>query len=107
MIAHLAGEEPPVSAERVLEICALTPRQRFEALLGVGGAESDECIAALLQRNDGFLEQVQRPREELLADFGQEEPRRQRLAEAGDFGERIFELLSRLVRAERFRHLLV
>lgn len=107
MILHLASEKPPVPAERVLELCALTPRERFEALRGVGDAEADRCIETLLGTYETFLEHVQRPRPELLDDFRDEELRRAQLAEAGEFGERIFELLSILVPRERLRHLIV
>jgi len=107
MVLHLASEEPPVRADRVFELCALTPRQRFEALRGVGGGEADQCIAKLLATYEGFLDQVQRPRAELLEDFRDDATRRTRLAEAGAFGKKIFELLSLLVPDERLRHLVV
>jgi predicted nucleotidyltransferase len=107
MVLHLASEEPPVRAHRVFELCALTPRQRFEALRGVGGGKTDQCIEKLLATYEGFLDQVQRPRAELLEDFRDDAIRRTRLAEAGAFGEKIFELLSLLVPDERLRHLVV
>lgn len=107
MILHLASEEPPVEASRVLELCRLTPRQRFEALRGVGGEDADACIETLLLTYDTFLDQVQRPRSEVLEDFHDEKVRHAHLAEAGDFGEKIFELLTLLVPPERLRHLVI
>lgn len=108
MVLHLASEEPPVEPERVLELCALTPRERFEGLRGVGNeGAADGCIETLLSTYDAFLDQVQRRRPEVLEDFHDEEVRRARLAEAGNFGEKIFELLTLLVPSERLRHLIV
>ena len=107
MVLHLSSESPPVRAARVFELCTLTPSQRLEALEGMGDPEADRCIAALLRRYEEFLDQVQRPREELLADFRNDAVRRDRLQEAGSFGEQIFELLRRLVPEDRLRHLLV
>lgn len=107
MILHLASEEPPVEPGRVRELCGLTPRERFESLRGVGNEESDKCIETLLSTYDAFLDQVQRPRPKVLEDFHDEEVRRNRLAEAGDFGEKIFGLLTLLVPPERLRHLVV
>jgi predicted nucleotidyltransferase len=107
MILHLASEEPPVEADRVLELCGLTPRERFEELRGVGSEDAHQCIENLLATYDTFLDQVQRPRPEVLKDFHDGEVRRAHLAEAGDFGEKIFELLTMLVPRERLRHLVV
>jgi predicted nucleotidyltransferase len=107
MILHLAGEEPPVEPERVLELCALTPRERFEGLRGVGDEKADRCIEALLSTYDSFLDHVQRPRRDVLDDFRDGELRGARLDEAGDFGQTIYELLTLLVPGERLRHLVV
>jgi predicted nucleotidyltransferase len=107
MILHLASEEPPVSAERVLELCELTPRDRFQALAGSETPKSAECVERLLATYATFLDQVQLPPDQLLADFHDEAIRKQRLGEAGDFGEQIFEFLTLLVPRERLRHLII
>lgn len=107
MILHLASEEPPVLADRVFELCGLTPTQRFEQLRGLGDARTDAGIESLLATYDSFLDQTQRTRSELLQDFRDEAIRGERLSEASLFGERIFELLQLLVPTDRLRHLVV
>ena len=84
----LLESRPVYGDDRVLELCGLTPRQRFEALLGVGASEADDCIKGLLATYDAFLDHVQRPKVELLEDFRDGKTRRARLAEAGAFGEK-------------------
>jgi predicted nucleotidyltransferase len=106
MVSHLVSAELPVGPERVLELCALTPRQRFEALpTEVPG--TSECVAKLLAAYDSFLSQVQRPRQDLLGDFRNDETRRALVAEAGTFGSEIYDLLSLLAAPERLRRLIV
>lgn len=106
MVLHLASEEPPVNPERVLQLCALTPRERFEALRDTNG-QATSCVQSLLSTYDDFLSQVQQRRSEVLDAFHAEEVRRARLEEAGNFGEEIYELLTVLVPPERLRHLVV
>jgi hypothetical protein len=53
------------------------------------------------------IAEAQRPKPELLDDFRDDDIRRTRLADASDFGEKIFELLSLLVPGDRLRHLVV
>jgi predicted nucleotidyltransferase len=107
MVLHLASEEPPVTPDRVLELCALTPRERFMALRGTGDSEADHLIDTLLTTYNAFLDQVQQPRPDVLNAFHDEDVRRTRLKEASQFGERIFILLTLLVPAHRLRHLVV
>jgi predicted nucleotidyltransferase len=107
MVLHLASEEPPVNPERVLELCALTPRERFENLQGMGNADADRCVEILLSTYDAFLDHVQRPRPQVLEDFRDAGARAVHLREAGDFGKKIFELLTLLVPQQHLRHLVV
>jgi hypothetical protein len=106
MVLHLASERPPVTATRVLKLCSMTPRARFEALSD-SGEEAASCVAKLLSYYDSFLDDVQRPQAELLVDFRDERTRANRLEGASHFGEEIFDLLQLLVPPERFRHLVV
>jgi hypothetical protein len=69
--------------------------------------QTAERVERLLATYATFLDQVQRPADQILADFHDEAIRKQRLAEAGDFGEQIFELLTLLVPRERLRHLII
>jgi predicted nucleotidyltransferase len=106
MVSHLVSAELPVGPEHVLGLCGLTPRQRFEAL-PIEAPGTSECVAKLLATYDSFLFQVQRPRQDLLGDFRDDETRRALVAEAGTFGREIYELLSLLAAPERLRHLVV
>ena len=106
MILHLASEKPPVSAERVLALCALTPRARFEELSDAD-ENAGECVTKLLSYYESFLNDVQQPTPELLEHFRDEGIRAERLEGASRFGEEIFGLLQLLVPPERFRHLVV
>lgn len=106
MVVHLASEEPPVTLERVFELCKLTPTERFAALRGRTSA-ADEVLDVIADLYGRFLDFVQRPDEELLADFAGAELRRAKLDEANAYGTQIFRLLTELVEPERLRHLVV
>ncbi len=106
MVVHLASEAPPVTPQRVLELCAQTPRERFEAL-AEGGREAKACVGQLLDTYDSFLSTVQRPEVDLLEEFGDGEQRKQRLDEAAQFGALIYELLTLMAPRERVRTLVV
>ncbi len=106
MILHLASERPPVLAERVFELCQLTPGERFEALRGKG-ATADQKLERLGEMYGAFLDRVQIPSEELLELFHNPEERKALLGDAREFGEEIFELLFELTPREQLRHLVV
>jgi predicted nucleotidyltransferase len=107
MVLHLASEEPPLTPQRVLALCALTPRQRFEALAEGHGTEAAECVARLLTTYAAFLDHVQQPADALGEAFRDEQIRAERLAEAREFGEQIFALFILLVPRERLQQLIV
>jgi hypothetical protein len=106
MVVHLASEEPPVTVERVLELCALTPRERFE-VLAARSKEAASCVERLLHTYAAFLDTVQRPAEDLWSDFEDGPTRQMRLDEAAAFGEQIFDLLTLVVPSKRLRTLVV
>jgi len=106
MVAHLASEQPPVRAERVTELCRMTPHQRFSQLLAHGGAV-EALIAELGERYETFLACVQRPDEELLAEFSDSAQRRKRFDEAAGYGDAIFRLLTLVVSGDRMRQLVI
>jgi len=106
MVAHLASEQPPVLAERVIELCRMTPHERFGRLQEHGDAVAG-LVAELYERYEAFLHCVQRPDEELQAEFSHPEQRRARLEEAAGYGDAIFRLLTHVVPEGRMRQLVI
>jgi len=106
MVLHLASEQPPVTARRVVELCAETPQRRFEMLRG-RSAGGDGLIDSLREQYEHFLTCVQRTEQELLEEFADETQRRDRLSEAARYGDDVFELLMLLVPRERLRHVVI
>jgi hypothetical protein len=106
MIVHLVSAAPPVTQDDVLELCARTPQERFE-LLGGHSDEADAILAEIAERYSVFLETVQRPNVELLEEFGSAHLRRERLAQAAELGELVFDLLFAVADRDRLRHLVV
>jgi predicted nucleotidyltransferase len=106
MVAHLASERAPVRAERVVELCRITPQERFAQLRGRTSA-ADDLIAELHERYEAFLRCVQRSEEELLPEFSDPASRRARLGEAAGYGDAIYQLLTCVVPGERMRQLVI
>lgn len=106
IVVHLASEPAPVTLDRVFELCKLTPTERFGALRGRRLA-ADEILDAIADLYERFLDFVQRPDEDLLADFAIPDLRRAKLDEANMYGKQIFRLVTELVDRERLRHLVV
>ncbi len=106
MVAHLASEPAPVRAERVVELCRITPQERFEQLRGRTVA-ADDLITELHESYEGFLQCVQRPEAELLPEFSDPTSRRARLGEAAGYGNAIYRLLTHVVPDERMRQLVI
>ncbi len=106
MVAHLASEPAPVPAERVVELCRITPQERFGQLRG-RTAEADKLIAELHERYEAFLRCVQRSDEELMPEFSDPASRRARLGEAARYGDAIYQLLTCVVPGERMRQLVI
>ena len=106
MVAHLCTCAAPVTADTVLELCRMTPSDRFGALrdahLGAVGLLDE--IASFYE---GFLENVQHPEQELLERFADERARKQALADAKRYGELIYALLRDNADDERMRSLVV
>jgi putative nucleotidyltransferase DUF294 len=66
MVAHLGAAPAPVTLERVLELCLMTPGERFDALRLHGGA-ADGLVDDLADIYEEFLSSTQRPEQELFA----------------------------------------
>ena len=106
MVANLAAQTPPVSAQDVLRLCAETPRQRLRRLTAAGAAAS-KLIGDLEERYDMFLEAVQRPEVDVLAEFEDADRRKLALIDAGEFGDLIYELIKATADDRRMRYLLI
>ncbi|HEU5063462.1 MAG TPA: nucleotidyltransferase domain-containing protein [Solirubrobacterales bacterium] len=110
MILHLATDPLPILPTRVLELCELTPQERFAALKGRGDDQADRRIEQLRRMYEAFLERVQTPEtpeEELVERFRDSDQRKKLLEEATLFGAEIYFLLQEMTSANRMRRLVV
>lgn len=106
MVLHLASAPPPVTVDAVVGWCLQTPRERL-ASLARRSTDADRLLAEIADRYSLFLKNVQRPEDELLAEFGSADVRRERLTAAAELGQLIFDLLVALTDRDRLRHLVV
>lgn len=106
MVANLSSEPRPVTAETVHELCRLPPSERL-ARLSDRGDRAAEIVAALGAAYEEFLQCVQRPEDDVLAEFATDDVRRERLDSAATYGTLIYELLVSVVPEERLRYLVV
>jgi hypothetical protein len=106
MVVHLACADAPVTQEQVVQLCRMTPQERFAALRG-RTADADAVLEDLVARYERFLDLVQKPRQELLAIFSDDASRRAHLEEAAGYGDAIYSLLSCLTPPDRMRALVV
>ncbi len=106
MVANLSQEPAPVSADRVLELCRMTPADRFERLRG-HNREGDMRIDELVNLYEEFLVAVQQPEHELLASFADADKRNQALTIAARYGNVIYALLGAIIPPGRMRYLVV
>jgi len=106
MVANLAAQSPPVSAADVLGLCAQTPRERLRRLAAGGGAAAD-LVATLDESYEVFLEAVQRPEADVLAEFEDGHRRKRALVDASEFGDLIYELIKATAEDRRMRYLLI
>lgn len=107
LIAALASHEVPVTEADVLTLCGQTPRDRLRSLARQG-RRADDLVRELEERYEAFLRAVQRPQADVLAEFEDPERRRSALADASEFGDRIYELVRATAADEqRLRYLLI
>lgn len=106
MVANLSAEPKPVRAETVLELCALTPSQRFERLRD-RSAEAAAIVDRLGHTYSEFLACTQRPDEVVLSEFADDAKRKELLLHAASYGDLIYQLLDTVVEPDRFRFLVV
>ena len=107
MILHLATDPLPILPERILELCGMTPQERFAALSGRGDHHADRRVERLGELYDAFLNRVQAPEADLMEGFRTPDQRKDLLDEATLFGTEIFSLLQELTSTERMRRLVV
>ncbi len=106
MVASLSAEPVPVTPGKVLELCRITPAERFERLRR-HSAVADGLVSELSDAYAAFLTFVQRPEDELLSEFGVPETRKQAHAQAKRYGDIIFGLLCEVTPEERMRFLVI
>jgi hypothetical protein len=106
MVAVLASREPPVTERDVLTLCGETPRERLRVLTDRGDSAM-RLVHELDERYEAFLEAVQRPQEDVLAEFEDPERRKAALIDAGEFCDRVYELIKGTADAQRLRYLLL
>lgn len=106
MVANLAAEEVPVRPETVLELCRLTPAERFDRLRSRGEG-ADMHVDALASIYGEFLESVQRDEADVLADFGDERKRSEVLKRVSAYGDEIYALLNEVAQPGRMRYLVI
>jgi len=107
MVAALASRSAPVAESDVLMLCSQTPQERLHALAAQGGPAAD-VVSELEERYEAFLDAVQRPEAEILAEFEDPERRKAALADAGEFGNRLYDLVTETaVDQQRLRYLLI
>lgn len=106
MVANLAAEEVPVRPETVLELCRLTPAERFGRLRDRGDAASKR-VDTLESIYNEFLESVQRDEADVLADFGDDQKRREALGRVSAYGDEIYALLNDVAQPGRMRYLVI
>jgi Putative nucleotidyltransferase DUF294 len=105
MIVNLSVEQPPVRPETVIDLCRMTPSQRFDRLRCHDGASA--IIDELTSEYKKFLDAIQRPEAELVARFIDPNERREALERAKTYGDTIYRLLARVVPEERKRSLVI
>jgi len=106
MVANLSAEPVPVTVETVLELCRMTPAERFERLR-VQGQTANGLIDQLFEIYDAFLNSTRRDEDDLLAEFTDSSHREQALGDAKRYGDLIYELLQEVTSAERMRFLVI
>lgn len=106
MVANLSAEPKPVELDAVLELCGLTPAERFDRL-GDRSARASALVREPQQTYEEFLECTQRPRSTVLDEFRDEKRRAGHLKQARHFGDLIYDLLDEVVDNDRFRYLVV
>lgn len=106
MVATLSAEPVPVRPETVLELCRITPAERFDRLR-VHGSTADRLVDELLEVYAEFLANVHRPEKDLLGEFAVANTRRQAHADAKRYGDIIYDLLCEVTPPERMRFLVI
>lgn len=106
MVANLAAEPTPVRPETVLELCRLTPAERFERLREHGGAAAAH-VDTLATIYAEFLSSVQRDGRNVLADFRDEPKRRDALRRVTAYGDEIYALIAEVAQPGRLRYLVI
>jgi hypothetical protein len=106
MVANLSAEPVPVTVETVLELCRMTPTERFERLRAQGQT-ANELIDQLFEIYGAFLDSTRRDKDDLLAEFTDSSHRQRALGDAKRYGDLIYKLLLEVTSSERMRLLVI
>jgi len=106
MVANLSAEPVPVTVETVLELCRMTPAQRFGRLRAYGQA-ADDLIDELVEIYDAFLNSTRCDKDDLLGEFVNSSHREQALGDAKRYGDLLYKLLQEVTPDERMRYLVI
>jgi Putative nucleotidyltransferase DUF294 len=106
MVTKLSAMDSPVAKEQVYELCRLTPSERFERVRDKG-EKAETLVDELHSVYTEFLQQVQRPDDELQAEFRVSDNRKAALSHATRYGDLIYELLNEVSDPDRMRYLLI
>lgn len=106
MVVNLARASCPVRQGEVIRLAGLTPQERFDDLRG-HSLKADCLLDDMAERYAGFLDAVQRPKEEHLAELEEPKARDALLDSASKYGTDIFELLCHVADRDRLRYLVV
>jgi hypothetical protein len=105
MVANLTAEPAPVKPSTVLELCRMTPSERFERLRR--DAPTGAIIDRLAGEYEQFLHVTQRPEDELIELFTDPEERHSATERARGYGDLIYQMLLLVAPEDRMRSLVV
>lgn len=91
-IAALGSHATPVTEEQVVDLTALTPRERLESVAERMPA-AKESVREVLQKYSWFLEMTGLPTPDLEAHFSDKQKRTEMFRHANEYGDAMFELL--------------
>jgi hypothetical protein len=106
LAAHLGSAPVPVTAEDVLWLTALTPRERLLELRD-RDSPAETIVNQLEERYEAFLRVTQRPEGDVVGELRAADNRRAVLHDARVYGDPMFELLTAVCAPSRLRFFVI